>query len=475
MKATIKTALATATLLISGSAVAQNFKGGYFMEGSLFRHELNPAFNTQQSYVSLPVLGNTGVGVSGNFGVKDVFFNRNGRTVTYLHPDVSVADALGGLKDHNKYLVNVNEQILGVGFRGLGGFNTIGVNARAFVGVNLPYGIFELTKTLQNKNYEVNDLSVRAQSYVELALGHSHRIDENWRVGGKLKFLFGAGRANAEMSRLSLQLQNSNQWIANAEAKIEANVKGLQYGTKTEEYKQSNPDGTPRTYQTVDLGDIDVKNAGLAGFGVAVDLGTEYDFADAVPGLKLSLALLDLGFISWNQSHTIVNNGEQFVFDGFRNVPVKSGNEPNQLSDQADELVDKLTDLYRLQDQGDLGSKTYGIGTTLNVGVEYALPMYDKVRFGLLSTTRFQGDYTWNEERLSVNYAPCKWFELNINGGLGTFGGSFGWMLNVHPVGFNFFIGMDHTLGSVSKQWVPLRSNADFAMGINFPLTKVKK
>ena len=475
MKATIKTALATATLLISGSAVAQNLKGGYFMEGSLFRHELNPAFNTQQSYVSLPVLGNTGVGVSGNFGVKDVFFNRNGRTVTYLHPDVSVADALGGLKDHNKYLVNVNEQILGVGFRGLGGFNTIGVNARAFVGVNLPYGIFELTKTLQNKNYEVNDLSVRAQSYVELALGHSHRIDENWRVGGKLKFLFGAGRANAEMSRLSLQLQNSNQWIANAEAKIEANVKGLQYGTKTEEYKQSNPDGTPRTYQTVDLGDIDVKNAGLAGFGVAVDLGTEYDFADAGPGLKLSLALLDLGFISWNQSHTIVNNGEQFVFDGFRNVPVKSGNEPNQLSDQADELVDKLTDLYRLQDQGDLGSKTYGIGTTLNVGVEYALPMYDKVRFGLLSTTRFQGDYTWNEERLSVNYAPCKWFELNINGGLGTFGASFGWMLNVHPVGFNFFIGMDHTLGSVSKQWVPLRSNADFAMGINFPLTKVKK
>ena len=59
MKATIKMALATATLLVSGSAVAQNLKGGYFMEGSLFRHELNPAFNTQQSYVSLPILGNT--------------------------------------------------------------------------------------------------------------------------------------------------------------------------------------------------------------------------------------------------------------------------------------------------------------------------------------------------------------------------------------------------------------------------------
>ena len=475
MKATIKMALATATLLVSGSAVAQNLKGGYFMEGSLFRHELNPAFNTQQSYVSLPILGNTGVGISGNFGMKDVFFNRNGRTVTYLHPDVSVADALAGLKDHNKLLVNVNEQILGVGFRGIGGFNTIGLNVRAFVGANLPYGIFELTKTLQNKNYEITDMNYRAQSYAELALGHSHRIDENWRVGGKLKFLFGAGRMNADLNKLTLELQNSNQWKASAEAKVEANVKGLKYGTKTEEYKgRYNPDGTPQTSQTVDFNDIDVKGAGLSGFGVAVDLGTEYDFADAVPGLKLSLALLDLGFISWNQSHTIVNNGEQFVFNGFKNVQVKDG-DGSKLSDQSDELVDKLTDLYRLKDQGDLGGNTYGIGTTLNVGVEYALPMYDKVRFGLLSTTHFQGDYTWNEERLSVNYAPCKWFELNINGGIGTFGGSFGWMLNVHPVGFNFFIGMDHTLGSVSKQFVPLRSNADFAMGINFPLTKVKK
>ena len=108
----------------------------------------------------------------------------------------------------------------------------------------------------------------------------------------------------------------------------------------------------------------------------------------------------------------------------------------------------------------------------MNIGVEYTLPMYKKVNFGLLSTTRFQGDYTWNEERLAVNYHPCKWFEFGVNGAVGTLGASFGWIVNLHPRGFNLFLGGDHLLGKLSKQGIPLRSNADIALGINFPLGK---
>jgi hypothetical protein len=41
--------------------------------------------------------------------------------------------------------------------------------------------------------------------------------------------------------------------------------------------------------------------------------------------------------------------------------------------------------------------------------------------------------------------------------------------MDVHPKGFNMFIGMDHTLGKLAKQGIPLSSNAEFSMGINFP------
>lgn len=476
MKTSIRLAMSVVMFSFATTIFAQQtLTSSYFMEGSLFRHEFNPAFETQQSYFSMPVLGQFGFGVNGNLGVGDLFFNRNGRTVTYLHPDVSVADALSGINDNNKLLFRLKTQILGVGFKGMGGFNTISLSANVNGGIHFPYDIFDITKNLQNKNYNVGETGFMAQAYAELALGHSHRINEHWSVGGKFKFLIGGARINAEMDNLSLNLQSTDRWTANAHASVEANVKGLKITDKQKEYENADKraaEGKPTTYTTID--DFDLDSPGIGGFGFAVDLGTEFDFKDIAPGLKLSLALLDLGFINWSESHTIENNGQEFVFDGFNNVKVEGGN-GTKLSEQTDDLADRLSDLYNLQNKGDLGSSSHGIGTTLNVGVEYALPVYDKVRFGLLSTTRFQGDYTWNEERLSVNYAPAKWFEFNVNGALGSFGPSFGWMMNIHPVGFNLFLGMNHVLGKVSKQFVPLRSNADFTMGINFPLSQPKK
>ena len=60
--------------------------------------------------------------------------------------------------------------------------------------------------------------------------------------------------------------------------------------------------------------------------------------------------------------------------------------------------------------------------------------------------------------------------EVAVNYGVGTFGDSFGWIVNIAPKGFNLFVGMDHTLGKLSKEYIPLGSNAQFSFGINFPL-----
>ena len=97
------------------------------------------------------------------------------------------------------------------------------------------------------------------------------------------------------------------------------------------------------------------------------------------------------------------------------------------------------------------------------------MPFYDKLSVGLLSTTRLQGEFTWNEERISATVSPVKWFEASINVGFGTLGTSFGWVANIHPKGFNLFVGMDHTITKVSKESIPLGSNSGVTMGINFP------
>ena len=119
---------------------------------------------------------------------------------------------------------------------------------------------------------------------------------------------------------------------------------------------------------------------------------------------------------------------------------------------------------------GEKSGLTRSLRTTVNVGVEYELPYYRKLKFGLLNSTCIAGPYTWTQFRLSANVAPVKIFSATANVAYGTYGFDFGWMLNLHTQkGFNLFVGMDHTLGKLAKQGIPLNSNASLNFGINFP------
>ena len=105
----------------------------------------------------------------------------------------------------------------------------------------------------------------------------------------------------------------------------------------------------------------------------------------------------------------------------------------------------------------------------VNVGVEYTFPLYRRLSFGLLNTTRINGAYGWTDFRLSANIAPVKCFDASVNVAAGTYGMGMGWLINLHVPGFNLFLAMDHTVTKVSKEYVPLSSNASVNFGLNFP------
>ena len=84
------------------------------------------------------------------------------------------------------------------------------------------------------------------------------------------------------------------------------------------------------------------------------------------------------------------------------------------------------------------------------------------------AVTRFNGDYSWTEGRLSANWEPLKWIDGGVNFAVNSFSASMGWVLNIHPKGYNLFIGMDRLLGAMSKDGVPKGSNYSVAMGMNF-------
>ena len=116
------------------------------------------------------------------------------------------------------------------------------------------------------------------------------------------------------------------------------------------------------------------------------------------------------------------------------------------------------------------------LAANFNVGVEYALPIYDKLRFGLLSSTYINKPFTWTEARLSANVAPVDWFEASVNYAISKFGSSLGWVLNFRPRGFNFFIGTDHMFTHITPQFVPVgKANMSVNMGFNITWKHKKK
>lgn len=473
MKKRLKYIMAAAmALYIGGKATAQNLNSAYFMDGFAYGHELNPAKEyDRKGYFSFPVLGNLNIGLKGNLSMDDIFLkNPNGKGLaTYLHPDISYGQAMDGFSDNNKMLMDLRMDIISAGFHAFKGYNTVTLALRTNIGFNLPYELFSLTKKLENRDYAFNGLGATGMVWAELGLGHSHQVNDAWRVGAKAKILVGGGYFKFHLDNFGMNLESPDQWTLSTKATMEVGLKGFTWGEPERKEYESRPG---EYYEQIDFDNTDLDNPGIGGMGFAVDLGAEWDLGkqDIVDGLKVSASLLDLGFIKWKNVAIASNNGDDFLFEGFKDIQVKDG-PGTSFDDQIDELGDKFSDLMRIQDGGS-GSKARALGATLNLAAEYELPMYRNLRFGFLSSTRIQGVYSWNEERIGATVSPCKWFEASANLGLGTVGASMGWVINLHPRSCSLFLGMDHLLGKLSKQGIPLKSHANFCMGINFPIGK---
>ena len=464
--------LSASLLMLGGAAMAQNLNSAYFTEGYHYRHNLNPAFGDSCSFISIPALGNISVNTRGNFGYQDVvmknpMYGQPGqkRMTTFMNPYISTGDALKGFsKGDNKIVGDVNLTILAAGFKAFGGYNTIELSEKTSFGMVLPYELFEFAKNTGNQNYNIGDVSLRARSYAELALGHSHQINEKLRVGAKLKFLLGVGAADVDLKNVQANLAGTDQWTLSGQGTAQVSVKGFTYKSKVSEYNDPNhvsPDGKQGKYEHVD--DVDVDGFGLNGFGMALDLGAEYKIND---DWRVSAAVMDLGFINWSNNMKAVNAKNQFIFNGFHDTTVGSGS-GGTLDDKMDSYGDQLSDFANLKDMGDAGSRSTALAATINLGAEYTLPMYKKLSFGALSSTRLNGSYTWTEGRVSANWKPLRWLDGGVNFAVNSFSTSMGWVLNIHPSGYNLFIGMDHLLGKTSKEFIPLSSNASIAIGMN--------
>ena len=441
-------------IIIAGtvfSAAAQE-RTAYFIESTTYRSQFNPAFAPTQGYVNFPLVGLGGLNfnIDGTLSVNSLLRkNPNGPGLTtILSSAISQSDALKGLnKNNNSFNFNTNINLLGFGnyFKDNKTFWSVDMNLHVETALDIPYSFFDFAKNLNGdatSTYDFNKLQVVAHSYVDVGFNYSMPIMENLYVGARAKFLIGLAHAAARMSNFTLS-PGENEWNANMQAEMNFHVNGL----------------TARPGDT--LGDAfdNMKFKGPAGYGFAIDLGAQYT---PIENLTVSLAVNDIGFISWRDGANFATNETGLSFSGVDMIVGADGVTTNGVDFALDEISLNALDSRK--------GNTTSLRATINAGVEYE--MWDHwVGFGLLYHARMGLYKSSHNLTASVNFHPRYWFTLSPSY---TFnnnrGGALGLALNFAPRGFNLFVASDFLLSKLAKgYYIPYKqSRMTFTLGMGF-------
>lgn len=429
--------VAAFALLGVNTANAQS-RTSYFMEGSYFRTEFNPALAPTRGYFMIPGLSGINLNLGTNFLSLDNFiYERNGQLVTALHRDVTTEEFLGNLPKNLKVTANANMNLLGVGFYTKKMFWNFGANLRCDNNLVISPDLFRVVKSLGNGTHDLGSTSLNANWYVETYAGTSFPLFKWMTIGVKGKFLVGLANARAQFNKLYLTI-NEDIVTAQLDGEWRANSPALNNAALAQEGGEVN---------FSNLIDITPEHLtkGINSYGAAVDFGVEMRFMNN--HLKVSAAVTDLGFIKWGKDSHIGGK----VTGGFEYSGVTLSDTGVENADEIIRPINGAEDYINLEDgimRGTYDGYANRLTCSLNAGVEYNM-LKNKIAFGLFSQTKMLNTTTsstyYSEITASVNLRPMNWISATVSHTMlnGNDAGIFGAAINFHPALFNFYLGVD--------------------------------
>lgn len=459
------------TLLIiivgqSSVLLAQTPRTAYHQEGYVFGHELNPAFQPEESYYSLPVLGNSSVSMQSSMGLGDLVYDRqDGGLTTFMSREtISKSALMDKVGSAFKNYTEGNLTLISLGRRlNAERYQTLSVSIRGREVLRADKSLFDLLKDVENKQYQLKDSRLNASIYAEISVGESRKLNEQWTVGAKAKLLVGLNYLDVKLNYMVLDL-DQKRWAAAGRATMYAS--GFNYKTEMKDYKV---EGRGQ-YESV----TGVSLSGFTphGVGLAVDLGATYQLDER---WMFSAAVRDLGFLWWPSTKKAANHGQPFVFDGIHNACLKDPDEEyhstypakESLKSQMNQLGDDLMNLLHMeQTRRDMQTKM--LGATLHAGARYKQQQWTA---GALVTTCIMGNMTWVEGRLSATYTPIDALDITLAPAYATTGFSLGAMASYRfENGIRLNLGSDALVPSFNHQLVPTTLCGSLQVGMSFAI-----
>ena len=459
-------------------ANAQFLRTSYFMEGTHYRQQLNPALTPTKGYFNLPVVGavNATVG-STSLGYQDIIDIIDDGDDFYTKPDF-----MNRLKDNNKLNVNFSTEILSAGWYKGKNFWSFNIGLRTDIGANLTKSMFTFLNEMEtveenwrNSNYDISGQQLNINAYTEIGLGLSRQINSRLTVGARVKALLGIGNMELKLNRVAMSAnlpsdQQINQWSSesywNSMTPSQAAQAAQELKDKFNNYHANLTVGAElkSSFKGLELQeeegkdyvtdfDFDSGKLGIAGYGFGIDLGASYKILD---NLTVSASVLDLGFISWSKSSTKIASANPDPIDikGSTYANMVDPNNPNtvmnavnQLQNDAQGYMDRVTngdvldyDMLQLEVSDAKESRKSRLASILVLGAEYGF-FNNKLAVGVLSTTRFVQPDALTELTFSANYRPKSWFNVALSySAIQSAGKSFGLGLKLGPL----FVGTDY-------------------------------
>ena len=404
--------------MITTQSASAQLKTSYFMEGSYFRTDLNPALVPTRGYIAISHLSGYTFGSYSNYASNYNFlYERNGEIVDAYSPLVSASEFLSKLP--NKCMRNdtFDLNIFKLGFYTLNGtFWNIGSTFRLNHSVSIPKKYFEILKGQYDDRTKVENMKTSTNAYIENFIGRTFQVGDNITIGAKLKFLIGIANNKLNIDTISVQ---DDSFVIKGDTKI-----------ATIFYDSSRYDGDvfPEVLTSSSLSSImdNVKN-----FGGAIDIGAEMRLMD--DKLKVSAAITDLGFIRWS---------EDTMKEGRFEQSFKSADALHNIS-----INEDIVDAPRF-----FTSYTSRLTTNINLAGEFNF-LNNHFSVGLLSNTRLLYSAVMTELTASFNVRPTNWFSVTASH---TFlnrntPGIYGAAINIHPRAINLFLGFDYISGATGN------------------------
>ena len=442
-----------AAAAMSIAVQAQTLQTGYFVDNYTYGYRLNPAFCPDYTFIGLPGLSMDYASAQSNFGLKGFFYPFNGKTVTFLHPEISASEVLGNFKHGiNKLNAEIDANLLAFSFKSHGTYGLIDVNLRNTVDMTLPYEMMKFFKmgAEGGQSYDLSGFNTRATSFLEVGIASPWRVGRQVTFGMRAKALVGITDLYMNVDRMDVKFDR-NQWQISGQACVAGAYDGFNIATK--------PSAAGTYEEVIDFSNITLnKPKGPNGVGFGVDFGVNIDLG----AWEISASIVDLGCIFWWHNLYGHTPGTTWTYDGAA-ATVTDGTDTfgQTLENAADGFLEMFQFRKEYENQ-ELGL----LPITGRLGVKRL--MSSALSFGGLLTYRYNEFCPIWEVRTSADYLWLDKFDFTGSVGVNNFGPVFGAMANLRFSHLVLFAGVDAYAGKLSKQFIPVgRMNSSALFGAN--------